>query len=348
VNEIVSRRVLVFTRPSVVEVRPEPLSAPGPGEVLVRTLFSAISAGTELMIYRGLAPAAMPADASLPSLSGTLAFPLKYGYACVGRIVGIGPGVDPSLRDTPVFAFQPHQTHFVAPVAETVPLPDGLPLERAVLIPSAETAVNLVHDGRPLAGERVVVFGQGVVGLLTTALLAAMPLETLVTLDRHARRRQASLALGAHVSLDPDAADTTSRLTQALADPSHPGADIAFEVSGDPAVLDQALRATGFDGRIIIGSWYGAKRAALDLGGEFHRSRIRLVSSQVSTLAPELRGRWTQRRRLAYALSFLQEIEGEGLISHRVPFEDAGSAYRLLDEHSEQTVQVLLSYPESD
>ena len=346
-SEIASRRVLVFTAPGVVEVRLEPLPGPESGEVLVRTLLSAISAGTELMIYRGLAPAAMPADASLPSLTGTLAFPLKYGYASVGRILQVGPGVHPSLRDTLVFAFQPHQTHFIAPVAETIPLPAHLPLERAVFLPSAETAVNLVHDGRPLAGEKVVVFGQGVVGLLTTALLAAMPLAALITLDRHARRRQASVALGAHLSLDPDDAETPGRLTRALADSTHPGADLAFEVSGDPAVLDQALRTTGFDGRVIIGSWYGEKRASLDLGGAFHRSRIQVLSSQVSTIAPALRGRWNQERRLAYALSLLQKIEAEGLISHRLPFEDAGKAYRLLAEHPEQAVQVVLTYPES-
>jgi 2-desacetyl-2-hydroxyethyl bacteriochlorophyllide A dehydrogenase len=338
---------LVFTGPSAVEVRREPVPSPGPGEVLVHTSLSAISAGTELLIYAGLAPAGMPADSSLRSLPGTLTFPLRYGYASVGRIMAVGPGVDPSRRDTFVFAFQPHQTHFVAPAVETIPLPPDLPLERAVLLPSAETALNLVHDGRPLAGEKVAVFGQGVVGLLTTALLAGTPLAALVTLDRHARRRQASLALGAHISLDPDAAGAASRLTQAFDDPVHPGADLSFEVSGDPAVLDQALQATGFDGRVIIGSWYGEKRAALNLGGDFHRSRIRLISSQVSTIAPELRGRWTHPRRLAYALSFLREIEAEGLITHRVPFEDAPTAYRLLAEHPEQAIQVVLTYPES-
>ncbi len=155
------------------------------------------------------------------------------------------------------------------------------------------------------------------------------------------------MALGAHLSLDPDDAETPGRLTRALADPTHPGADLAFEVSGDPAVLDQALRATGFDGRVIIGSWYGEKRASLDLEGAFHRSRIQVLSSQVSTIAPVLRGRWNQERRLAYALSLLQKIEAEGLISHRFPFEDAGEAYRLLAEHPEQAVQVVLTYPES-
>ena len=346
-SEDTSRRALVFTAPSMVEVRQEPLPAPGAGEVLVATRLSAISAGTELMIYRGLAPSGMAADASLLSLPGTLAFPLKYGYAAIGQILRVGDGVDRSRVGGLVFAFQPHQTHFVAPVAETIALPADMPVERGVFLPSAETAVNLVHDGRPLVGEKVVVFGQGVVGLLTTALLAAMPLATVATLDRHARRRQASLALGAQVALDPSAADISDRLTLALAEPAPPGADLTFELSGDPATLDQALRASGFDGRIVIGSWYGEKRAALDLGGEFHRSRIRLVSSQVSTLAPELRGRWTGTRRLAFALSFLNEIEPEGLITHRVPFEDAAKAYRLLADHPEQALQVVLTYPES-
>jgi threonine dehydrogenase-like Zn-dependent dehydrogenase len=187
-----------------------------------------------------------------------------------------------------------------------------------------------------------------VVGLLTTALLAAMPLETLVTLDRHALRRQASLALGAQLALDPAGADTPDRLTDVLAKPDPRGADLVFEVSGDPAVLDQALRATGYDGRIVIGSWYGEKRAALDLGGEFHRSRIRLISSQVSTLAPELRGRWTHARRLGTALALLQRVAPDQLITHRLPFSDAAEAYRLLADHPEQAIQVVLTYPESD
>jgi 2-desacetyl-2-hydroxyethyl bacteriochlorophyllide A dehydrogenase len=348
VSRGLSRQAIVFTAPSVVEVRAEPLAAPGAGEILVHTLLSAISAGTELLVYRGLAPASMTIDATLPSLPGKLTFPLKYGYAAVGRIIDIGAGVDPSLRDSLVFSFQPHQTHFTAPLAETMTLPAGVIPERAVMLPSAETAVNLVQDGRPLVGERVVVFGQGVVGLLTTALLAAMPLETLVTLDRHALRRQASLALGAQLALDPAGADTPDRLTDVLANPDHRGADLVFEVSGDPAVLDQALRATGYDGRIVIGSWYGEKRAALDLGGEFHRSRIRLISSQVSTLAPELRGRWTHARRLGTALALLQRVDPDKLITHRLPFSDAAEAYRLLADHPEQAIQVVLTYPESD
>lgn len=342
-----SRQALLFTAPATVEIRQEVLPSPGPGEVLVRTLVSAISAGTELLVLRGQAPAGLTADAGLPSLPGTLTFPLKYGYACVGRIIEAGVGVDRGRVGGAVFAFQPHQTHFVAPVAEMILLPPDMPLERALFLPNTETAVNLVQDGRPVAGEKVVVFGQGVVGLLTTALLAAMPLAALVTLDRHAQRRQASLTLGARLSLNPDDPGTLERLKQMLADPPPPGADLVYELSGEPAVLDQALRLTGFDGRVVVGSWYGEKRAALDLGGEFHRNRILLLSSQVSTIAPVLRGRWSKERRLGFALSFLNEIEPEGMISHRVPFAEAPAAYRLLAEHPEQALQVVLTYPES-
>jgi 2-desacetyl-2-hydroxyethyl bacteriochlorophyllide A dehydrogenase len=340
-----TRRCLVFTAPSQVEIRQERLPSLAPGELLVRTLLSAISAGTELMIYRGQAPAELPADSTLPALSGSLSFPLKYGYAAVGRIVELGDDLEPSLLGRLVFAFQPHQTHFVARPQDTILLPPDIPLERAVLLPSCETAVNLVHDGRPLAGEKIVIFGQGVVGLLTTALLAAMTPSILLTLDPFDLRRRKSLALGAHQALDPSEPDVELRLAQALSDPPPSGADLAFEVSGDPAVLDAALRVCGFAGRVVIGSWYGKKRAALDLGGEFHRSRIQLIASQVSTIAPELRGRWTQERRLAFALSFLQKTRAEGLITHRVDFEEAATAYRLLAEHPDQTLQVVLTYP---
>jgi 2-desacetyl-2-hydroxyethyl bacteriochlorophyllide A dehydrogenase len=340
-------RAVYFTAPGEIEIREERLPSPGAGEVLVQTLCSAVSAGTELLIYRGLAPASLPADASLPSLPGTLAFPVKYGYASVGRILHMGDGVDRALAGARVFAFQPHQTHYVADSSEVIVLPDDMPVERAVFLPSTETAVNLIHDGRPLAGEKVAIFGQGVVGLLTTALIAAMPLARLVTLDRHARRREDSLAFGATHALDPDHPESAARLGLTLADPAPPGADLTYELTGDPAVLDRALGATGFDGRVVIGSWYGEKRAALDLGGEFHRSRIRLISSQVSSLAPALRGRWTHARRLGFALSSLNRIKPEGLITHRIPFEDAADLYRLLADRPEQALQGVLTYPGS-
>ncbi len=340
-----SRRAVYFTGPFQVEIRKEEIAPPGQGEVSVQTLASGISAGTELLIYRGDAPANLPADATLPALAGTLDFPLKYGYSAVGRVVEIGAGVEKEHLGRAVFAFQPHQTHFVVPQDQTIPLPDGLLPEEAVLLPNAETAVNLAHDGRPMPGEQVAIFGQGVVGLLTTALLSRIPLASLITLDRYPPRRQASLDFGAHHALDPGLDATLPRLTDALQHGSdHAGADLTYELSGDPRALDQAIQATGFDGRIVIGSWYGRKPVSLDLGGQFHRSRIRLIASQVSTIAPELRGRWTHARRLAYALTFLEGLRPGRLISHRYPFEQAAAAYRLLAEHPQEAIQVVLTY----
>lgn len=343
-----TRTALVFTAPSTVEIRLEEVDPVGDGQVLVRTLESAISAGTELMIYRGLAPADLPADASLSSLAGGLSFPLKYGYSAVGRVVELGRGVDPWWRDRLVFAFQPHQSSFTSNVTDLTSLPDGVGPDDGVFLPNTETAVGLVHDGAPLAGERIVIFGQGVVGLLTTALLARMSPSQLITLDRFENRRQASLRFGAHLSLDPTAGGAAERIHEALSSAAdHPGADLTYELSGDPAVLNAAIATTGDDGRVVIGSWYGRRTAPLDLGGRFHRSRIRLISSQVSTLAPALSGRWAKTRRLAYALSLLGDIRPGSLITHRIPFPDAAQAFHLLDENPAEALQVVLVYPEA-
>jgi threonine dehydrogenase-like Zn-dependent dehydrogenase len=202
-------------------------------------------------------------------------------------------------------------------------------------------------DGRPLIGERVVVFGQGVVGLLTAALLQRMPLSRLITVDRYPFRRERSLDLGAHICLDAGEDDVLARLQACLhADHTAAGSDLTYELSGNPAALDQAIAVTGFNGRVVIGSWYGQKRADLDLGGRFHRSRIRLISSQVSTIAPEWDGRWTKARRLHVAWEMLQHVRPAHLITHRFPLEQAGQAYALLDQHPEEAIQVLFTYGE--
>lgn len=309
---------VVFTAPRQVEVRDEPMPVPGPGEVLVRTEVSAISAGTELLVYRGQAPEDLPADAAIPGLEAALRFPLKYGYSTVGRVVATGQRV---------FAFHPHESHFVARPEDLVPLPEDLDPEAAVFLPNVETAVNLAHDGRPRVGERVAVFGQGVVGLLTVALLARFPLERLVAVDPLAERRGLARQLGA----ETEAGDLR-------------GFDLTYEVSGRPETLDDAIAATGFSGRIVIGSWYGTKRAPIDLGGAFHRSRIRILSSQVSTLDPELTGAWTKARRLATALDLLPSLGPQRLVTHRFPVERAAEAYALLDEKPREALQVVLTY----
>jgi 2-desacetyl-2-hydroxyethyl bacteriochlorophyllide A dehydrogenase len=336
---------LWFTGPRLVEIREASVPTPGPRQVVVQTTISAISAGTEMLVYRGQAPADLSADSNLPSLAGTLGFPLRYGYATVGRVIAAGSGVSDRRIGEAVFAFQSHATHFLAAAHDVLPIPPTISAERAAFLPNVETAVNLLLDGVPRVGEQVAVLGQGVVGLLVTALLARIPLASLVTVDRYPTRRQASLALGARACLDASQADLAAELVRHLqADRSYSGADLTFELSGDPSTLDLAIAATGQAGRVVLGSWYGTKRAAPDLGGRFHRSRIRLISSQVSTLPSELGAAWTTTRRLQFALSLLPTLPLETLVSHRIDFHRAHDAYRMLDERPAEALQVLLTY----
>jgi 2-desacetyl-2-hydroxyethyl bacteriochlorophyllide A dehydrogenase len=336
-------RSLRFTGQRSVEVRKRSIPEPDDGEVLVETTVSAISPGTELLVYRGKAPTGMEADETIDALAGDLSFPLSYGYAAVGRVVETGSDVRGEWRDRRVFGFNPHESHFVADPDDLVPVPDDRSDAEAAMLPNAETAVNLALDARPRVGERVAVFGQGLVGLLTTAVLADFPLSSLRTTDCYETRRAMSTALGADESVAPVSGDAVARLRGDEGDGAD-GVDLAVELSGDPAALDRAIDVTGFDGRVVVGSWYGTKRADLDLGGGFHRSRIELVSSQVSTLDPDLRGRWTSERRIETAWDRLDRIDVEPLITHRVPLEDADEAYRLLDEAPNEAIGVLLTY----
>ncbi len=340
-----TRRSLFFEAPGQVALREGPLPSPGPGQVLVQTLLSAISPGTELLIYRGQFPAGLAVDASIEALAGRFGYPLQYGYAAVGQIAALGPGVNAGWLNRLVFAFHPHESHFLEAYSNLHPVPPDLTPEEAVFFPNMETAATLVLDGQPLLGEQVAVFGQGVVGLLVTALLARFPLAALVALDHHPKRRLASEDLGAHAGLDPAAEGVLAGLPSLLQGPrAYAGADLSFELTGNPEALDLAIAATGFHGRVVIGSWYGAKRANLDLGGGFHRSRIRLISSQVSTIAPELRGRFSKSRILAWTWDMLREVRPARLITHRFPLGEADQAFSLLDRRPEEAIQVVLTY----
>ena len=334
------RTALYFRDSRQVELREEELPSGQPGQVLVQTQVSAINSGTELLIYRGEAPSDLPADLTIKALEGGLGFPLKYGYATVGRVLEVGRSAAVREGDF-VFAFHPHESHFWADMDELHALPPGMNPLDAVLLPSMETAVNFLHDGAPLAGEQVVVFGQGMVGLLTTALLARLPLGRLLSFDRLALRREASQGLGVHASLDPGDQASLDQ-AQGLLQPF--GADLVYELSGMPEALDQAIALTGFNGKVVIGSWYGSKRSLVDLGGRFHRSRIQLVSSQVSTVNPVLSGRWSKARRLAFAWRMASEIRPSQFVTHRLPLQQASEAYRLLDQQPEKAIQVVLDY----
>ena len=333
-------RAVYLTAPRQVEIQEEYIQPLQSGEILAQTLVSAISPGTENLIYQGLFPPNLHIDENLPGLTGAFSYPLKYGYSAVGRIVDLGPGVDKTWLDQVVFSFQPHQTYFTARVEELQSLPEGIKLEDAVFLPTMETALNLVMDGVPLIGENVVVFGQGVVGLLTTALLALFPLTSLITFDPISTRRQRSLSLGASISLAPDEPGVSQQISKM----PKGGADLTFELSGSPNALDQALQITGFAGRIVIGSWYGQKRASLDLGGRFHRNRLRLISSQVSSLAPELSGRWDKSRRFDLAWELIRKIQPNQLITHRLPLDQATQAYTMLAEQTGEVLQIVFAY----
>lgn len=326
-----NRQALYFDAPYQVAVRAEVLPALEVNQVLVRTTRSAISAGTEMLFYRGQFPQQMAVDASIDALELESDYPMKYGYCAVGVVEKIGAEVADEWLGKRVFSFQPHQSYFVAETSALFEIPASISDEDAVLLPNMETAVNLVMDAKPLIGERVIVFGQGIVGLLTASLLRQFPLERLVVVDPVPLRREAALALGVDAAFAPEV------LTE-------DDFDLAFEISGVPTALNVAISAVGFEGRVLIGSWYGQKSAALDLGGRFHRERIQLISSQVSTIAAKFGGRWDKARRFGVAWQMLGRVKPAQWISLRIPFEQADQAYATLDTHPQDVLQVVFVY----
>lgn len=335
------RRILYFTAPDQLDVREEDQAAPGARQLLVQTTLSAVSAGTEMLVYRGQFPREL-SDAH-DAVSRGLRYPTAYGYAAVGRVLQVGSSLDPLWKDRLVFGFQPHCSHFLATPESVIPIPEALPPEDAVFLPNMETAVNLVQDSEPILGERALVLGQGVVGLLTAALLNQFPLECLVVADRYELRRRAALDIGVSMALDP-ALGGFREAAKAGAGISGDGYDLTIELSGNPSALNDAIELTGFSGRVVIGSWYGEKEGTIALGGKFHRSRIKLISSQVSTISPSLSGRWDKTRRFDVAWKALRSIRPARWITQRVSFDSALEAYRLLDQFPEQTIQVVLGY----
>jgi 2-desacetyl-2-hydroxyethyl bacteriochlorophyllide A dehydrogenase len=315
------------------------LPAPGPNEVGVRTLCSAISAGTERLAYRGELDGATPRDVALPALGGDFTHPFAYGYAAVGEVDAVGPGVDPSWAGRRVFGFVPHASAFVARAEDLLALPTDMAPERAAFVATGETAVSLVHDGAPLLGERVAVVGLGAVGVFVAALAQRFPLGRCAVFDPRPGRRALGLELGVDTALSPDVGPVAAR--GAL---GGDGADLVFEVSGTAAGMELAIELCGFDGRVVVGSWLGDHPVPVRLGTRFHRERLRLVSSQVSRLGPGLSGRWSGQRRLETVLGLLDDVAPERWVTHRVPVQEAGAAYALLDACPDDHGQILLTY----
>ncbi|MCL6608324.1 MAG: zinc-binding alcohol dehydrogenase [Geminicoccaceae bacterium] len=299
-------RALWWTRPFEATLLEESLPEPGPGEVRVRTSFSAVSRGTEALVAAGRVPASERARMRCPHQAGSFPFPVKYGYAAVG-VVEAGPQ---ELLGRTVFCLHPHQTAFVVPAEAVLPVPEEVPADRAVLAANLETALNALWDAPALPGMRILVLGAGVVGACAARLSAQLPGAEVTLVDRDPEVEPLARALGCGFAR-PDQA---------------PGEqDLVIEATGRPEALATALDAAGEEATVLVLSWYGAGAAPVPLGGAFHSRRLRLVSSQVGAVAPAMRPRWPHRRRLEKALELLADPAFAALLDEIVPFEEAPS-----------------------
>jgi 2-desacetyl-2-hydroxyethyl bacteriochlorophyllide A dehydrogenase len=310
-------RALWFVGPRRIELRDEAVRAPGPGEVTVRALASAVSQGTELLLYRGEGPAVF--DPSLGD-AGAETYPRRYGYAWVGEITAAGPGTRLG-EGTRVFSLATHGEHHTLSEAAVRPLPEDFAATRAVLAANLETAITCTWDANVSLGDDVVVLGGGVVGTLTAWLLARSG-AAVTLVEPGAKRRAAARALV------PDA------LIEEAAEPDG-SADVVVEATGNPALLDAAIAWARPEARVVVASFYGARRAPVDLGDAFHRRRLELRASQVSSIPPRLRERWTPARRWLFVLSLLRERALDALLAPAVPFAQAAELYAALDRDAD-------------
>lgn len=331
---------LWFTGPQQLEIRTQDIAAPAAGELLVEVICSAISAGTEMLVYRGQLPSGVALDANIESLQQQN-YPLQYGYASVGKVIHLGAGVDESWLGKTVFAFQPHASHFICRTDQVILVPADIAAEDAVFLANMETAVNLAQDGKPLVGERVVVLGQGIVGLLLTSVLTQLPLTELLVADTLPLRCEYAKQIGAH-SFNPLIDEERAAQQGRLADVQ--GADLIYELTGVPSALNLAVDLSGYHSRIVIGSWYGAKSAPIYLGGAAHRNRLHITTSQVSSIAPELLGRWDKNRRFDVTWNMIRRIKPARFISRRSPLMHAQQVYQQLDQQPESQIQALFIY----
>ncbi len=335
------RHSLYFTGPGEIEVRKENIESPEDNYVLVENKISAISSGTEMLFYEEKLDENTLIDNKITGLKKDFNYPFKYGYSSVGEIKEIGNKVSKEWKNKLIFSFHPHESKFLANIENITPVPDRIEPKEACFLPSVETAINLLLDGNPIIGENILVLGQGIIGLLTTSLLNEMAVETIVTSDRHQIRREISRKFGSDYSLDTDAADekffTDDRLPES-------GADLSYEVSGNPGALERAISLTGPEGRIVVGSWYGDQNPEIGLGTEFHRKRLNIISSQVSRINPELSERWDRNRRIDLAWKYVDKLDLDQLITHEFSLEEANEAYNLIKSNKEEVLQAVFRY----
>jgi NADPH:quinone reductase-like Zn-dependent oxidoreductase len=296
-------RALWYVGPGRAELRDEPVAAPAPDEVRVRALHGAISRGTERLVHAGRVPASEHKRMRAPFMGGAFPFPVKYGYATVGRTEA-GP---PELEGRIVFCLHPHQSLFVVPAAAAVPIPADIPPARAVLAANMETALNALWDAAPGPGDRIAVVGAGTVGALAARLAARLPGTEVALVDVEPARRELAEQLGVGFAL-PDAAPEDC--------------DLVIHASATAAGLATALRLAGTEATVLELSWYGAGEIPVPLGAAFHSRRLRLVSSQVGLVAASHRARWSHRRRAAAALALLDDPVLDALLAPPITFAE--------------------------
>jgi NADPH:quinone reductase-like Zn-dependent oxidoreductase len=307
------------------DLRRDPLGAIGPDMLMVRALASAISRGTERLVFEGAVPASEYQRMRAPFQKGEFPFPVQYGYQSVG-IVEAGP---PDWLGRTVFALHPHQDVYVLPIAWAMPVPAGIPPQRATLAANMETALNALWDAGAGPGDRITVVGGGVVGLLVTALAAALPGADVTLVDVRPERAALARSLGAAFATPEAVRDD---------------ADIVFHTSASADGLRTALAAGGLEARIVEMSWYGDRAPAVPLGESFHSRRLQLIGSQVGHVSPSHRPRWPHARRLAKALALLDDARLDQLITHVIPFAEAPSRLPALLAGGEDALAILLDY----
>jgi 2-desacetyl-2-hydroxyethyl bacteriochlorophyllide A dehydrogenase len=326
-------RAVQFAAPSEVELVDVEVAGPSREELAVRTLYSGISSGTELLAYRGEIDPDVALDETIGSLRGGFSYPFRYGYSCVGLVEQSGGGIAPG---TPVFAFHPHQELFVCRADEAVGV-SGIDPRIATMFPLVETAFQIVLDAGDVAGEPVVVMGLGVVGFVTALLLQRGGAEVIAVEPRRARREVAT-ELGVTAVPLSDAPDRVKRFT------GGDGVPLVVEVSGNPKALDSALGLLAHEGTALVASWYGRKPVTLPLGAEFHRRRLTIRSTQVSTIPARLSSRWNIPRRRRHVARLLAELPLKRLATHDFPFDRAADAFVALDRGDEDVIHIALEY----
>ncbi len=325
-NAAVPAEAFWVTAESEGKLLSETLPEPGPQDVLVRTLYSAVSRGTEALVFRGEVPPSEYARMRAPFQQGEFPAPVKYGYINVGEVER-GPE---SLRGRSVFCLYPHQSRYVVPADAVIPIPPGVPPGRAVLAANMETAVNALWDLTPRIGDRVTVVGGGAVGCLCAWLATRIPACRVELVDTNPQRAAVAAQLGVEFAV-PDAAT--------------PDADAVIHCSGSGPGLATALRVAGFEARVLELSWYGSRAVSLPLGEAFHAQRLQLISSQVGSVAAAQRARWSHRRRLGLALDLLGAPALDVLITDESPFHALPEVLARLSDAPGETVCHRIVYP---